>query len=473
MFRAFRGALTTMLTQGEDVEAQALQARGWSVSAIARHLGRDRKTIRAYLSGQRSPGVRKPAGPDRFEPFEQYCRIRLTDDPHLRATALLEEVAALGYAGGYSSFTRALRSRGLPPSCPACAAAGTPAEFAIISHPPGEETQWDWVELPDPPAGWDCGRHAHLLVGCLPYSGRWRGVLAAAEDQAHLAAALHKVSVRLGGVTRRWRFDRMSSVCHPESGQVTVSFAAIAKYYGVAVDLCPPRSGWRKGAVEKAVHSAAQRWWRTVPDDLSPARAQARLDAWCQAAGDARTRIRDGRKVTVGELAAGESLRPLPPAPFPAVIEAARVVSAQALVAWNGNFYSVPPGHAGRLVTVRHQLGHAAVDIITPAGITLARHRREPDHAGALVRNEHHVAALEASVLAARAARTDRPCHRKARRPPSPAARAEAARITGTQPGSGATITDFAAWAAAARPLRPQPVPGGTTSRTPEQENKS
>jgi hypothetical protein len=39
--------------------------------------------------------------------------------------------------------------------------------------------------------------------------------------------------------------------------------------------------GWRKGVVEKANHAAAQRWWRTLPDDASPARAQARLDTWC------------------------------------------------------------------------------------------------------------------------------------------------------------------------------------------------
>ncbi len=38
-----------MLTQGEDVEADALRKRGWSVSAIARHLGRDQGTIRGYL----------------------------------------------------------------------------------------------------------------------------------------------------------------------------------------------------------------------------------------------------------------------------------------------------------------------------------------------------------------------------------------------------------------------------------------
>jgi len=57
-----------MLTQGEDVEAHALAGRGWSISAIARHLGRDRKTVRAYVSHERSPGVRRRAAPDPIEP---------------------------------------------------------------------------------------------------------------------------------------------------------------------------------------------------------------------------------------------------------------------------------------------------------------------------------------------------------------------------------------------------------------------
>ena len=58
------------------MEVQALRKRGSSVSAIARHLGRDRKTVRAYLSGQREPGKREPARPDRFGRFAEYCRIR-------------------------------------------------------------------------------------------------------------------------------------------------------------------------------------------------------------------------------------------------------------------------------------------------------------------------------------------------------------------------------------------------------------
>src|SRR5260370_1363448 len=230
-----------MLTQGESVEAHALRARGWSVSAIARHLGRDRKTVRSCLSGE-------------------------------------------------------------------------------------------------PGGGW------------------WGGVGGGTGGEPSLSAWLRGGCGRGGRVRRRWRFDRMPAVCHPESGDVTASFAEAAKSYGVIADVCPSRRGWRKGVVEKANHSAAQRWWRTLPDDVTPAQAQARLDAWCARAGDARRRVRDGERVTVGTLAAAEPLAPLPAVPFPAVIEDARVVTAQALVSSHGHSYSVPPGHGGQRVTVRHRL---------------------------------------------------------------------------------------------------------------------
>src|SRR5260370_372513 len=140
-----------MLTQGESVEAHALRARGWSVSAMARHLGRDRKTVRSYLSGERAPGQRKPGGPDRFAAYESYCRIRFGDDPHLWATTLFDEVADLGYEGAYPSFTRALRRRGLAPGCAARAGGRTPGEGGVIGHPAGRDAQLDWVERPGPP----------------------------------------------------------------------------------------------------------------------------------------------------------------------------------------------------------------------------------------------------------------------------------------------------------------------------------
>ena len=100
-----------MLVQEEYVEVHALKRRGWSISAIARHLGRDRKTIRAYLS-ERVPGERARAGSDLFDEFEAYVRQRLSDDPHVWGSALFDEVVALGYSQSYVTFVRKIRLRG-------------------------------------------------------------------------------------------------------------------------------------------------------------------------------------------------------------------------------------------------------------------------------------------------------------------------------------------------------------------------
>ncbi|MCA4722229.1 IS21 family transposase, partial [Mycolicibacterium fortuitum] len=65
-----------MLTWEDDVEVHALHKRGWTISAIARHTGFDRKTVRKYLAGDTEPGVRARPGPDPFEPFVDYVAAR-------------------------------------------------------------------------------------------------------------------------------------------------------------------------------------------------------------------------------------------------------------------------------------------------------------------------------------------------------------------------------------------------------------
>ena len=259
-----------MISQGEDLEAHALRRQGWSISAIARHLDRDRKTNRASLNGQREPGKRKPAvEADPFDTFEAYVRQRFVDDPHAWSITVFDEVTAAGYVGAYPTFTRQSRTRSLRPPCEACAPARGRAA-AVIPHPPAVETQWDWVEFPDPPEYWEWGKTAHGLLGTLARSGRLRGRLSPSMDQAHLIEGLDDVCRRLGGVTQRWWFDRMATVVSPGSGKGTASFVPVAKHYGVGIDICPPRRGNCKGVVEKAIHGAPKRWWRTLPDDVTP-----------------------------------------------------------------------------------------------------------------------------------------------------------------------------------------------------------
>src|SRR4051794_17471499 len=110
-----------MLTEEDDVEIHALARRGWSVSAIARHTGRDRKTVRKYLTGARP--MRAPA-PSCLEPFREYVVARFVDDAHVDGTVLYREVTELGFERSYVTFVRELRRLGLRPRCEACRTGG-------------------------------------------------------------------------------------------------------------------------------------------------------------------------------------------------------------------------------------------------------------------------------------------------------------------------------------------------------------
>jgi transposase len=433
-----------MFTEDEDMKATALREQGWSISAIARHLGRDRKTVRSHLNGVRVAGERGRAEPDPFERFVPYLRERLNEDPHVWASALYDEVSALGFSLSYQSFTRGLRTHRLRPHCEACA--GVKGRATIeIPHPPGEEIQWDWDELPEPP--WRSHADAHLLVGSLPCSGKFRGCFSESEDQPHLAEGIDSVLRRLGGNARCWRFDRMATVVDPRTGIVQPSFVPIAKHYGSNVVACPPRRGNRKGSVEKSIHFATQRFWRTMTARTIED-AQTDLDRFCERIADRRPRPiskleelvgedqaasfladRGRLRPTVGDLAELERLRPLPAACYPASIEDQNTVGPSALVAFEGNAYSVPHGFIGSEVTVRHRLGTPRIEIVSKTGILIASHSRKNPGGGHTVRDPAHKAALEHEVLAQFT--TDRPCRRKTNRPPGDLAREEAAKLLG------------------------------------------
>ena len=409
------------------MEAHALQKRGWSISAIARHLDRDRKTVRSYLNGDRVPGTRvRPDTPDPLAEYEKYLTARFTDDHHVWGTVLFEEVTALGYSQSYPTFVRQIRTKGLRPHCEACR--GVVGRDTIeIDHPPGEEIQWDWFERRRAP--W--GGTAYVLLGTLPCSSRTRGVLAESMDQAHLIEAMDGVLRRFGGTPRIWRTDRLATVIWPGTRDVQATFAPVAKHYGAIVEPCPPRRGNRKGAVEAAVRFTSGRWWRTL-SAASPEEAQASLDKFLAGAGDARQRRTAlGAKTTVGALADAEPLLDLPALPFPATITVDRPVDDNATVAFRGNRYSVPPGLSGVTVELRHRLASATLEVHAASGALLATHRLAPAGAGTIVRTPEHRAALESVILSSFT--VARPCDTKANRPPGPESLAEAARLLGNE----------------------------------------
>ncbi len=422
-----------MLSREDVVEIVALRRRGWSVSAIARHTGRDRKTIRAWLAAGEQR--RRPRAPSVLEPYRAYLERRLGDDPHLDATVLLRELRLLGFERSYQTLTRELRRLELRPECPVCKRGGHQLTIEL-QHEPGEELQLDWLELAETP--W--GEPAYVLVGALSHSGRIRAVIGEGMDFARLVGALDGVLRRLGGTTRCWRTDRMATIVEPGSGRLRAEAAELAKHYGVTVSVCPRYRPQRKGVVEAAIRYLGRSWWRTARA-ADPAEAQRSLDRWCLEVADRRRR----GPLTVAEKAAAEPLLPLPATPYPAELCVERVVGSSALVAFEGNRYSVPPALAGQTVTVRVRVGEPAVQLVSAAGVLVATHRRAPAGAGQLVRLPVHQAALERAVLAAFT--TQPRCARKPNRPPS----AEALALAGATAVEVEipSLADYAALAAA------------------------
>lgn len=215
--------------------------------------------------------------------------------------------------------------------------------------------------------------------------------------------------------------------------------------------------------MEKINHGAAQRWWRTLADDLSVEQAQASLDEFSTVRGDTRLRpTTTDRRASVATVAAAEPLRPVPPVAYPAVLVESRQVSRQGMVAYRGNRYSVPPELVRTTVTVSHRVGADHLDIATHTGnrtthdgtgVVVARHRIAADGAGIDVRDHGHVVAMDHAAMAAvSAGGSGRPHRRKERIPPGPAARTAAAVLHGPPTNTPVTtVTDLSAYETAAQ----------------------
>ena len=84
-----------MIKLGEVVMILDLHRQGLTVSAIARELGVDRKTVRRYIARGLEPPVYGPRKPRQrlIDPFVPYLRERVTAYPGLTGRRLLAGAA--------------------------------------------------------------------------------------------------------------------------------------------------------------------------------------------------------------------------------------------------------------------------------------------------------------------------------------------------------------------------------------------
>ncbi|MEO0994936.1 MAG: IS21 family transposase [Pseudomonadota bacterium] len=340
-----------MVTLGEIVLIHDMKRQGLSISAIARQVGLDRKTVRRHLERGLEPPVYKSRDPveRKLAPFEPYLRDRVTQFPGLSGKRLLRDIRGMGYDGGYSAVTTYLRE--VRPK----QHQGFERRFET---PAGRQAQVDFAEFKVEFAS-EPGviRRVWLFTIVLGHS-RWIwGRFCTSQDlqtvlRCHIAAF-----EAMGGVPAEVLYDRMKTAVIGEDSEGVVTYnaslVALLGHYGAAPRACQPYRAKTKGKVERPYRYVRQdfflaRSFRDL-DDLN-----AQFDAWRTEIANPRRHATTGRIVDEHFAEEKASLIPLPAIPYSAVLTVERRVTKDGMVSVGGNQYSVPDSTRRRVVEVQN-----------------------------------------------------------------------------------------------------------------------
>lgn len=227
-----------MVKLGDVVMILDLHRHGLSVSAIARELTLDRKTVRQYIARGLEPpvyGPRQPR-PRLIDPYVGYLRERVAAYPGLSGRRLLREIRERGYRGGYTAVTETVRDL-RPPDI-----AGYEVRFET---PPGDQAQVDFAHFEtvftDQPG---IVRKVWLFSLVLGYSRLIWARFVQHQDLQTVLRCHMAAFAALGGVPRSILYDRMKTVVtgEREPGHIVYNAHLIdfAAHHGYQPRACRP-----------------------------------------------------------------------------------------------------------------------------------------------------------------------------------------------------------------------------------------
>ena len=357
-----------MIKLGELVMILELHQQGVSASAIARQLGLDRKTVRAYIAkGLEPPTYKKRApSPSTVAPYDPYLRERLAAYPTLTGRRLWRELKERGFTGCYSVVRDRLRELRPP----------RPKGFEVrFETPPGEQAQVDFarfdVEFLDAPG---VKRIVWLFSMVLGHSRFIWARFVLHQDMQSVLRCHMAAFEALGGVPREILYDRMKTAVIGEDpdGLVVYNRALLdlARHYGFQPRACKPYRAKTKGKVERPFRYIREDFFLGGAfRDLDDLNAQLRI--WLDTVANPRVHATTRRVVTEAFAEEKASLKLLPPTPYQAVLRLERRASHEGMVSVGGNLYSVPDTTRRRVLDV-----HVFADAVRifEDGVLIAAH---------------------------------------------------------------------------------------------------
>jgi len=346
------------MTPDETKEIQDLHAAGWTIRAIAKKLGRNRKTIRRAL------GLRPPPRPaSKIEPFLEI--IREKHEKGLFAPRILREIRDRGYTGSLTILKNYLRSLGGPRR-------KTRKVVRRFETGPAVEAQVDWSPYRVPIAGRETVVHCFSMVLC--YS-RWMYVGFYRNERLETLLFAHTEAFRYNqGFCARLVYDNQTSVTVGRIGTKPIwnpTFLEFVKHYGFVPMTHRVGHKERSGKVERPFFYVETDFIRDSKfdtwDDLI-----ARGRIWLDTIANVRPHTTTGRKVD--EMYAEEKplLIALPSVPYGAERREVRKVLSDGYLSVDGSSYPVPHRLVGQYVAVRVLPHH--IEVLDASGEVAIRH---------------------------------------------------------------------------------------------------
>lgn len=280
----YRDGDIDVVGQQQWEEIRARHASGLGVSAIARELQLDRKTVRSCLRrGSWTPYQRTVVRKSSLEAHLEWLHERAPQVGYSARILHQELRMQRGFGGCYEVVKKVVR----PLRAAATVASVTQLRFETA---PGEQAQVDWGQVLVVLGGERT--RIHVFVMTLGYSRRGYAEGYLDERMASLLSAHERAFQHFGGSCQTLLYDRMRTVVSgvtADGGKARLNetFQAFADHWGFTIRLCRPYRAKTKGKVESGVKYVKRNFvpGRTFTD-LDDFNAQ--LAAWQAEVADVR-----------------------------------------------------------------------------------------------------------------------------------------------------------------------------------------
>lgn len=324
---------------------RVLHDAGLSLRQVAKKAKVDRNTVRRVLRGEPVPATPRSAmgRPPVALRYEDIARRQLEERPDLPTVELLRILRQSGYAGGKDPVYRLARKLRHVVAAPIVRFEGLPGEFAQVD--------FGHVRV-----GYDNGTSEilHFFAARLKWS-RWVYVELVENEQVEsLVRALLGAFDSFGGVPLSCVFDNPKTVVLSRQGgeiQWNPTFSQTALDYRFGPELCWPRSGWQKGAVENLVGFVKNGFFR-VRRFHDRADLEAQLAEWHHDVNEVRPCRATGVTPSARIVEERRRLRSLPIPPKDYALRFPVRVGPTGWVTFRGVRYSMPAEALGLPATL-------------------------------------------------------------------------------------------------------------------------